>query len=81
MEDPNPEWRTKDLYLAAAFVAAGLRLQRTDREPHSGRFVFVFEDNADRRKFHQAWVNGEGEAADYRDYADAIKDLKSLVHQ
>ena len=81
MSEPNEsEWRTRDLYLAAACVAVGLQLLRTEREPNSGRFLFVFDENDERRQFSQDWFNREGQAGDLREYAEAVQDLKSLVH-
>lgn len=85
--------KTRDLYLAAAFLALGAKYEGSDRtDPKNMEFIFspkkVGESTAlsgldaatlDLDFIEAQWVN-RSLPINAPDYADAIKRMKSLVH-
>lgn len=74
------EFQTRDLYYASYLQASGLEMLRTDPDPDGRRFQFVFRADADLQELKQEWINCTG-LVNAQDYAQAIRTLKSLVHQ
>ena len=69
---------TKDLYFAAFLQARGVELINTRRR---GSVVwFVFEDVDNMRDLRHDFFSGTGKVK-ARPYADALRNLKSLIHE
>ena len=73
-------WETSDLYLAAFLVARGFELVTSERQGEGWRVVFVFRDDAHLAVVRQTWLTPDGMVVGHR-FANAIKDLKGLVHR
>jgi hypothetical protein len=71
-------WETSDLYLAAFLVARGFELADTRREGF--RVSLVFRDDAHLQAVLRTWQTPDGVVVGHR-YANAVKDLKALVHR
>jgi len=71
-------WETSDLYLAAFLIARGIELTEHRREGF--RVVLVFRDEAFLQSVLRTWQTQDGVVVAHR-YANAVKDLKSLVHR
>lgn len=82
--------KTRDLYLAAAFLALGAKYEGSDRsDPKNMEFIFtpkmseskdippIVEQDLDA--IEAQWINRKL-VINAPDYADAIKRMKSLVH-
>jgi len=72
------DFRTPDLYFAAYLFTAGVEMKTPNRE--NGRVYFVFDTsicNIDELK--TAWFNNTGKIP-AQQYANAIKNLKSVCH-
>lgn len=81
---------TRDLYLAAAFLALGAKYEGADRsDPKNMEFIFTPKtstseslpkmDVQDLDRIEAEWIN-ETLIIKATDYAAAIKRMKSLVH-
>lgn len=69
------ETRTPDLYLAALYVALGARIVKGDRVGQRVFFVLSDVDSSWLYEWHSASIMVNASA-----YANAIKNLKSLLH-
>ncbi|MBP7088994.1 MAG: hypothetical protein KBB01_06850 [Candidatus Omnitrophica bacterium] len=68
-------YSTSDLYFAAYLKAKGLRL--VDKQKSGNKFVFIFDDRADRKKLIEEFFN-DG-LVSITDFKNAIQDLKTMV--
>jgi uncharacterized protein DUF5659 len=80
MEEKNHKspFRTPDLYFAAYLVAVGVEM--LSPEHISGRVYFLFEVDEEMEALKHGWFSGSG-VVPAMPYANAIKNLKSMVHQ
>lgn len=75
MSETNTNYRTHDIYLAAALLTAGARL--IGRQKSSGRMTFDFE-HAAIDALVDAYILG-GATVNARQYAENIKGIKNLL--
>ncbi len=68
-------YKTSDLYLSAFLKARGMRL--TDKQRNGHKFVFIFNDRADRKELIQEFFN-DGMVS-ISAFKNAIQDLKTMV--
>ena len=68
-------YATSDLYLSAYLKAKGLRLM--DKRRDGNKFVFVFDDRADRKELIREFFN-DG-LVSITAFKNAIQDLKTMV--
>jgi hypothetical protein len=68
-------YRTSDLYLSAFLKAKGMRLQ--GKEKVANKFVFIFDDRADRKDLIQEFFN-DG-LVSITAFKNALQDLKTMV--
>lgn len=77
----DTEYNTPDLYAAAFLFARGVKLKRTERAPDSRRVFFVFDDGAgSTADVANNFALGQNDDVPAQRFANAIKNLKSLVH-
>lgn len=72
------EYRTSDLYFAAFLKTAKCHLKKCDVDKRN-KITFVFESNPRIQDLLLGWTN-RTEKVSALDYADNIKNLKSLCH-
>jgi hypothetical protein len=70
---------TSNFYLAAAYLAKGEQLVRTDRDDPR-HIKFVFADTPLLQDVQRAW-DGKYLEVNAREYADAIREIKLKIHQ
>lgn len=68
-------YETADLYLSAYLKAKGLRL--IDKRKTGNKFVFIFNDRADRKELIQEFFN-DG-LVSITAFKNAIQDIKTMV--
>lgn len=68
-------YRTSDLYLSAFLKARGMRL--TDKQRSGHKFIFIFDDRADRKELIQEFFNNG--TVSITAFKNAIQDLKTMV--
>jgi len=79
MENIDGEkFNISDFYIAAYFVAKGIRLLGVDRE-NPRRVLFIFKDFEDRPKLTEDFLLGNG-LVNPKCYVSAIKELKDLIY-
>lgn len=71
----NSTYETADLYLSAYLKAKGLRL--IDKRKTGNKFVFIFNDRADRKELIQEFFN-DG-LVNITAFKNAIQDIKTMV--
>ena len=71
----NSTYETADLYLSAYLKAKGLRL--VDKRKTGNKFVFIFNDRADRKELIQEFFN-DG-LVSITAFKNAIQDIKTMV--
>lgn len=72
------EYRTSDLYFAAFLKTAKCHLKNCDIDQRN-KITFIFESNPRISDLLLGWTN-RTEKVSALDYADNIKNLKSLCH-
>jgi len=70
---------TCDLYLAAFFQSAGIKMLKATRDQKTKRVYFLFEKNEIMQGLRVNYFSREAKI-DALTYADNIKSLKSLCH-
>lgn len=68
-------YKTSDLYLSAFLKAKGLKL--VDKRRMGDKFIFVFDDRADRKELIQEYFN-DG-SVNITAFRGALQDLKTMV--
>lgn len=72
------EFSTRDMYLAACFMAEGVKYLRSDRtDPR--KLQFIFEDNGEIERINSQWANATL-VVSATSMADALRRIKSLIH-
>ena len=69
-------YQTKDLYFAAALLAAGEKLEGTTQQ--TGQTHWFFVETLRIQEIEIEWVNDDLEVP-ARAYAEAVKNLKNMV--
>jgi hypothetical protein len=72
------DYRTRDLYFAAYLNASGVEMVDTQRRGSEVQFIFEYVD--DMRERRNGYFSGQADVSAL-DYANAIKSLKSLIHE
>ncbi|MBA7490753.1 hypothetical protein ES702_01296 [subsurface metagenome] len=75
MSDPTI-YATVDLYLAAFFVARGIKL--VDTEKTNRRTTFLFENSQKVKQLAKDFCNNEKVGA--TTYKNALRDLKAIIY-
>lgn len=78
MSNNTYEYETTDLYLAAALIAAGIKLVRIGRD-NPRRAVFVFDDSDELRTYEREHWADELFVTSTR-HGAAIKQLKAMLY-
>lgn len=71
------DFRTRDIYYASFLKAKGVSL--LGAEPEGRTLYFIFERVEDLSSYKNAYYGGSGEVGALK-YAEALKNLKSLLH-
>ncbi len=72
------KYSTRDMYLAAAMMAEGVKYLEADRtDPR--KIIFVFEKTDEVSRIEQEWTNGTLVGL-YTAMADALRRIKSIIH-
>ena len=77
--DNNSGYQTCDLYLAAFFVSAGCRMEKSIRDQKNKRVYFIFEKSPIVKDLKLNYFSRKAKV-DALTFADNIKGLKSLCH-
>lgn len=78
MTQTQPEFLTSDLYFAAYLQVVGVPMLRTTR--NNGKVTFIFDPSVcNMTELKNGWVSQTGRVPAQL-YANAIKNLKSMVH-
>jgi hypothetical protein len=72
----QPQFQTKDLYLAAYLYAIQAKFVGIER--HGKQCLFLFEDKASCEKMQQSYFAKQGKVVG-KEFADAIRTLKDLL--
>jgi len=72
------EYTTRDMYLAAAFMAEGVKYLKADRTDPK-KMLFVFEDNGEADRINAQWANATL-VISATSFADALRRIKSIIH-
>lgn len=72
-------YQTCDLYLAAFFLSAGCKIDKSTRDKKSKRVYFCFEKNPLVSELRLDYYSREAKI-DALTFADNVKSLKSLCH-
>ncbi|HEX3033937.1 MAG TPA: DUF5659 domain-containing protein [Thermodesulfobacteriota bacterium] len=72
-------YRTTNIYLAAYLYAHNLQLVNVDKA-NPKRCVFVFRDTPERESLESRFLFGKGATVDAVLYAQAIRELKTKIH-
>ncbi len=72
-------YSTCDLYLAAFYVSAGCKIEKSTRDRKSKRVYFNFEQNPLMSELRVQYYSREAKI-DALTFADNVKSLKSLCH-
>jgi hypothetical protein len=76
----NPEgYSTCDLYLAAFFLSAGCKIEKSTRDKKTKRVYFLFEKNPLVTELRLKYYSRDAKI-DAQTFADNVKSLKSLCH-
>jgi hypothetical protein len=79
LTEDDQGYNSCDLYLAAFFLSAGCRMQKSFRDPKTKRVYFVFEKNPIMLGLKLDYFSRQAKI-DALTFADNIKSLKSLCH-
>ncbi len=72
-------YSTCDLYLAAFFLSAGCKIDKSTRDKNKNRVYFLFEVNPLVSELRLKYYSRDAKI-DAQTYADNVKSLKSLCH-
>lgn len=75
--DDEKIYRTTDMYYAAFLRVAGVKFLEANRE--NGRVFFSFENGDSIRDLKREYFNRSGKVSAL-DYADEVRNMKSLTH-
>lgn len=77
--DDTLGYQTCDLYLAAFFLSAGCKMEKSTRDKKNKRVYFRFEKNPIITELKLNYFSREAKI-DALTFADNVKSLKSLCH-